>query len=111
MKKVTLINLLLIFVMIPATLWLGTQLTGRWYYLTSTLIIIETMLPFFLAFETEQSEIAAAWCCKSAYHFQESCFTCTVSSDKSVNVTLTDIYTDLVCGILLTVGLGKSACG
>ena len=46
MKKVTLINLLLIFVMIPATLWLGTQLTGRWYYLTSTLIIIETMLPF-----------------------------------------------------------------
>lgn len=51
MKKVTLINLLLIFVMIPGTLWLGTQLTGRWYYLTSTLIIIEIMLPLFVAFE------------------------------------------------------------
>lgn len=56
MKKVTLINLLLIFVMIPATLFLGTQLTGRWYYLTSTLIIIETMLPFFLAFETRKPQ-------------------------------------------------------
>ena len=56
MKKVTLINLLLFFVMIPATLFLGTQLTGRWYYLTSTLIIIETMLPFFLAFETRKPQ-------------------------------------------------------
>ena len=42
--------------MIPGTLWLGTQLTGRWYYLTSTLIIIETMLPFFLAFETRKPQ-------------------------------------------------------
>ncbi|MBR2895990.1 MAG: ECF transporter S component [Oscillospiraceae bacterium] len=56
MKKLTFINLLLIFVLIPGTLWLGTQLTGRWYYLTSTLIIIETMLPFFLAFETRKPQ-------------------------------------------------------
>lgn len=55
-KKVTTLNLLLIFVMIPATLFLGTRLTGRWHYLTSTLIIIETMLPFFLAFETRKPQ-------------------------------------------------------
>lgn len=42
---------LLPLLLIPATLYLGTQLTGRAYYFTSTLIIIETMLPFFLSFE------------------------------------------------------------
>lgn len=56
MKRTTIFNLLLIFVLIPATLWLGTQMTGRWYYLTGTLIIIETMLPFFLSFETRKPQ-------------------------------------------------------
>ncbi len=56
MKKTTLLNLLLIFVLIPATLFLGTRLTGRWYYLTSTLIIIEIMIPFFLAFESRKPQ-------------------------------------------------------
>lgn len=47
MKKWTVLCLLLI----PLTLFLGMQLKGRSYYLTCTLVIIETMLPFFLAFE------------------------------------------------------------
>lgn len=56
MKKSILFSLLVIFLLIPATLFLGTQLTGRAYYLTSTLIIIETMLPFFFAFETRKPQ-------------------------------------------------------
>ena len=56
MKKTTLINLLLIVILIPLTLYLGTHLTGRWYYLTSTLIIVETMVPFFLLFEARKPQ-------------------------------------------------------
>lgn len=55
MSRTTVRNLLPL-ALIPATLYLGTLLTGRWYYLTSTLIIIETMLPFFLAFETRKPQ-------------------------------------------------------
>ena len=51
MKKSTLFSLLTILVLIPVTLYLGIHMTGKAYYLTSTLIIIETMLPFFVAFE------------------------------------------------------------
>lgn len=51
MKKSMIFSLGVIFLLIPATLFLGTKLTGRMYYLTSTLMIIETMLPFFIAFE------------------------------------------------------------
>ncbi len=51
MKKSTLFSLLTCIVLIPGTLFLGTRLTGRWYYLTCTLVIIETMLPFFFTFE------------------------------------------------------------
>ena len=50
------IKSLLPLLLIPATLYLGTRLTGRAYYLTSTLIIIETMLPFFLAFENRKPQ-------------------------------------------------------
>ena len=56
MKKSVFASLLIIFLLIPATLFLGTQLTGRMYYLTSTLMIIEMMLPFFLAFETRKPQ-------------------------------------------------------
>ena len=56
MRKVTIFNILLITVLIPGTLFLGTRLTGRWYYLTSTLMIIETMIPFFLGFETRKPQ-------------------------------------------------------
>lgn len=42
---------LLSVLLIPATLWLGTRLSGRSYYLIGTLVMLETMLPFFAAFE------------------------------------------------------------
>ena len=51
MKKSTLFSLLVIFLLIPATLFLSTKLSGRAHYFISTLIIIEIMLPFFYAFE------------------------------------------------------------
>lgn len=52
MKKTTLFSLLTIFILIPATLYFGSRIKGRWYYLTSTLVIIEIMLPFFASFES-----------------------------------------------------------
>ena len=51
MKKSTLASLLVLFVLIPLTLFLGTKLPGRSYYLTSTLIVIYLLIPFLLAFE------------------------------------------------------------
>lgn len=47
MKKISALPLLLI----PVTIFFGMQLKGRSYYLTSTMVILETMLPFFLSFE------------------------------------------------------------
>lgn len=46
-KIATLLTLLLI----PLTIFFGSKLSGRSYYLTSTLILVEIMLPFFLALE------------------------------------------------------------
>ena len=56
MKRSTVCSILSILLLIPATLYLGIRLPGRWYYLTSTLIIIETMIPFFLAFEKRRPQ-------------------------------------------------------
>ena len=56
MKKTTFFTLLTALVLIPATLLLGSRLPGRWYYLTSTLIIIEILIPFFLAFESRRPQ-------------------------------------------------------
>ncbi len=56
MKKTTLFSLLTILVLIPLTLFLGSHLKGRWHYLTSTLIILETMLPFFFLFESRKPQ-------------------------------------------------------
>ena len=56
MRKSTIVSLVSLAVLIPATLYLGTHLKGRWYYLTSTLVILETMLPFFLTFETRKPQ-------------------------------------------------------
>ena len=50
MKKSHLATLLIFLIAIPATLVLGLQLPGRWYFLTSTLVIAEILIPFFLAF-------------------------------------------------------------
>jgi energy-coupling factor transport system substrate-specific component len=51
MKKSTLATLGVFLLLIPATLFLGTKIPGRSFYLTGTLMIIELMLPFFLSFE------------------------------------------------------------
>lgn len=57
MKRSTLFSLISIFILIPATVYLGTQLSGRSYYLTGTLIIAETVLPFFLGFEARKPQV------------------------------------------------------
>lgn len=56
MKRSTIASAVVIFLLIPATLYLGTQLSGKGYYLTSTLLIVEIMLPFFLRFESRRPQ-------------------------------------------------------
>lgn len=56
MKKATFFTLLTVFALIPLTLFLGTRLRGRWYYFTSTLMILEIMVPFFLTFESRRPQ-------------------------------------------------------
>ena len=56
MKRATVVSLLSLLVLIPATLFLGTHLRGKWHYLTSTLVILEAMLPFFLSFEARRPQ-------------------------------------------------------
>lgn len=51
MKKNRITTLLIFLLIVPATLILGSRMPGRWYYLTSTLIIAELLIPFFLTFE------------------------------------------------------------
>ena len=51
MKKSNIATLLVFLLLIPATLFLGTKMPGRSYYITGTLIILELMVPFFMAFE------------------------------------------------------------
>ena len=51
MKKSNITTILIFLLAVPATLVLGSKMPGRWYYLTSTLIIIELLIPFFRRFE------------------------------------------------------------
>lgn len=51
MKKSNIATLLIFLAVVPATLLLGSRMSGRWYYLTGTLIIAELLVPFFMAFE------------------------------------------------------------
>ncbi len=51
MKKSNIVTLIVFLLLIPATLFLGTKLPGRSYYITGTVIIMELMLPFFMSFE------------------------------------------------------------
>lgn len=51
MKKSNIATLIVFLLLIPLTLFLGTRLSGRGYYITGTLIIVELMIPFFMAFE------------------------------------------------------------
>ena len=52
MKKSKIMTLLMLLLVIPATLILGSRLPGRSYYFVSTLVIIEVLVPFVLAFST-----------------------------------------------------------
>ena len=51
MKRSNLATLIVFLVLIPLTLVLGSKIPGRLYYITGTLIIMELMVPFFMAFE------------------------------------------------------------
>ncbi len=51
MKKSRIATLLVFLLLIPATLFLGTKLPERGFYITGTLIVLELMIPFFMAFE------------------------------------------------------------
>ena len=51
MKKSHIATLLVFFLLIPATVYFGARLPGRSYYITGTAVIIELMIPFFMAFE------------------------------------------------------------
>lgn len=51
LSKQTVFSMLIILILIPATVILGLKLPGRAYYLTSLLVLLELMLPFFIGFE------------------------------------------------------------
>lgn len=51
MKKSNIAMLIVFLLLIPLTLFMGSKLSGRGYYITGTLIIVELMIPFFMAFE------------------------------------------------------------
>lgn len=51
MKKSNIATLIVFLILIPLTLFLGSRLSGRAYYITSTLVIIEILIPFLMAFE------------------------------------------------------------
>lgn len=56
MRKSTFFSILACLLLIPLTLFFGTQIKGRGYYLTCTLVLIETMIPFFLTFEARKPQ-------------------------------------------------------
>ena len=51
LSKQTIVSMLIMLIVIPATVIFGLKLPGRAYYLTSLAVLIECMLPFFAGFE------------------------------------------------------------
>ena len=52
LSRQTLMTMTMIFVIIPLTIYMGTQFLGeRRYYIVSLLVIMETLVPFAMAFE------------------------------------------------------------
>lgn len=51
MKKSNIATLFIFLLAIPMTLFLGSKMSGKGYYLTGTLIIMELLIPFFMTFE------------------------------------------------------------
>ena len=70
MKKSNLIAISFFLLAVPATLILGSKMPGRWYYLTSTLIIIELLIPFFLKFEGRKPRPGNWWSSPSCAPWQ-----------------------------------------
>lgn len=54
-SKATIINLCIVLVLIPFTIWLGyDKLQDRKYLFISLLVLIESMVPFFISFESKK---------------------------------------------------------
>ena len=49
------LSALLILVAIPLTIYIGWNISERQFYITSLLIIVYTMIPFFLVFEKKKT--------------------------------------------------------
>ena len=56
MKKSHIVMLMTFLLLIPATIYFGLRFSGRAYYVTSTLVMIETLVPFLLAFENRKPQ-------------------------------------------------------
>lgn len=56
MKRSDIAMLADFFVVIPLTLYFGRGIPGRGYYITGTLVIMELMIPFLLAFESRKPQ-------------------------------------------------------
>lgn len=56
MKKSRIWSMVVLLALIPGTLYLGSKMPGRWYYLTSTMVIVEAMVPFFFVFESRKPQ-------------------------------------------------------
>lgn len=55
-KQVSPATPIVLLLAIPLTLFFGTRIPGRSYYLTATLVILEAMLPFLLTFEKRRPQ-------------------------------------------------------
>ncbi len=56
MKKSNVAMLIVFLALIPLTLFLGDKLSGKGYYITGVLIIIELSVPFFMIFEKRKPQ-------------------------------------------------------
>ncbi len=56
MKKSNIAMLIVFLALIPLTLFLGDKLSGKGYYITGVLIIIELSVPFFMMFEKRKPQ-------------------------------------------------------
>lgn len=56
MKKSQIAMLVDFFLVLPLTLYFGSRLTGRGFYITGTAVIVELMVPFLLAFEKRRPQ-------------------------------------------------------
>ncbi len=56
MKKSWIATLAVFLVMIPLTIYLGSKIPGRSYYLTGTFIIVWLLIPFFMKFEGKRPQ-------------------------------------------------------